>query len=111
MSNNNPTTAALGELQALRQQIDRLDHGLVLMLANRFALTRRVGELKASANLSAVDPRREEEKLAGIRALCEQHNLNPELLSDILAQIMQETVRNHERIRAEAAAVQSGISQ
>lgn len=102
MNNNNPQNDAPGELLALRQQIDRLDHGLVLMLANRFALTRRVGELKASANLNSVDPKREEQKLAEIRALCEQHGLNPELLADILARIMGEAVRNHDRIRAEA---------
>jgi chorismate mutase len=101
LNNNDPKTVALTELLALRQQIDRLDHGLVLMLANRFALTRRVGEIKAMANLNAVDHRREEEKLAEIRALCEQHGLNPELLADILARIMGEAVRNHERIRAE----------
>lgn len=101
MNNKDPQTAALSELLALRQQIDRLDHGLVLMLANRFALTRRVGEIKACANLNAVDPKREEQKLADIRVLCEQHGLNPELLADILARIMGEAVRNHERIRAE----------
>jgi chorismate mutase len=104
LNNNDPKTVALNELLGLRQQIDRLDHGLVLMLANRFALTRRVGELKASAQLNAVDPKREEEKLADIRALCEQHGLNPELLADILARVMGEAVRNHERIRAQVSA-------
>lgn len=105
MNNNTPNTDVLDELLALRQQIDRIDHGLVLMLANRFALTRRVGEIKASANLNPVDPGREQQKLAEIRALCEQHGLNPELLADILARIMGEAVRNHERIRAGTVAV------
>lgn len=103
MNSNNTQTAALNELLSLRQQIDRLDHALVLLLANRFALTQKVGELKASAGLNSVDPKREEEKLASIRNLCEAHELNPDLLTDILAQIMRETVRNHERIRAQTA--------
>lgn len=103
MNNHDDRQNALQELQTLRQQIDRLDHGLVLMLANRFALTRRVGELKARADLSAFDPKREEEKIRDIKLLCEQHGLSPELMADILAQIMRETVKNHERIRAEAA--------
>lgn len=101
MNNHDDGQNALQELQTLRQQIDRLDHGLVLMLANRFALTRRVGELKARADLNAFDPRREEEKIRDIKLLCEQHGLNPALMADILAQIMRETVKNHERIRAE----------
>lgn len=103
MNNNDIGQNVPQELQALRQQIDRLDHGLVLMLANRFALTRRVGELKARADLNSVDPRREEEKIRDIRSLCDQHGVNPELMADILAQIMRETVKNHERIRAETS--------
>jgi chorismate mutase len=101
LNSNNAQSEVLKELLSLRQQIDRLDHALVLLLANRFALTQKVGELKASAGLNSVDPKREEEKLASIRKLCEAHQLNPELLTDILAQIMRETVRNHERIRAQ----------
>ena len=65
------------ELQDLRKQIDRLDQGLVLM--------------------------REAEKLADIRRLCETHGLNAELVADILAQIMRETVRNHDKIRSDLA--------
>ena len=87
------------ELVLLRQQIDRIDHALVLMLANRFALTQRVGCLKAEHRLDAVDPQREERKLQEIRSLCEQHNVNPALVSDILSQIMREVVRNHNLLR------------
>jgi chorismate mutase len=92
------------ELLSLRQQIDRLDHGLVLMLANRFALTRRVGEIKARVGLDSFDPQREAEKIADIRELCGQHDVNPELVADILAQIMRETVRNHDKIRSNLQA-------
>ncbi len=86
------------ELLLLRQQIDRLDHSLVLLLADRFVLTQKVGHLKAEHNLQAVDPQREECKLREIRLLCEQHKVNPELVADILAQIMREVVRNHKLI-------------
>ncbi len=87
------------ELLELRAQIDRLDESLVLLLANRFALTRRVGHIKAGASLESFDPQREEQKLQNIRELCAEHGLNPELAADILAQLMKETVRNHEKIR------------
>lgn len=88
------------ELLSLRQQIDRLDHSLVLMLANRFALTRRVGEIKAKVGLESFDPQREAEKIADIRQLCDLHEVNPDLVADILAQIMRETVKNHEKFRS-----------
>ena len=92
------------ELLSLRKQIDRLDHGLVLMSANRFALTRRVGEIKARVGLDSFDPQREAEKIADIRELCGQHDVNPELVADILAQIMRETVKNHDKIRSSLQA-------
>lgn len=86
------------ELLLLRQQIDRIDQGLVLLLANRFALTRRVGRLKAEHGLNALDPQREERKLSEIRSLCEQHGVSPDLVADILAQVMREVVANHKQL-------------
>lgn len=88
------------ELLELREQIDRLDEALVLLLANRFALTRRVGRLKAGAGLESFDPGREQCKLDAIEKLCREHQLDPALMSSILRDIMCEVVRNHEQIRA-----------
>lgn len=96
------TDSIPAELTLLRQQIDRLDHALVLLLANRFALTQRVGSLKVEQQLESFDPQREECKLREIRSLCEQHNVNPELVADILAQVMREVVRNHNLLREQA---------
>jgi len=96
------TNSIPAELTLLRQQIDRLDHALVLLLANRFVLTQRVGRLKVEQQLEAFDPQREEYKLREIRSLCEQHNVNPELVADIFAQVMREVVRNHNLLRDQA---------
>jgi chorismate mutase len=96
------TDSIPAELTLLRQQIDRLDHALVLLLANRFALTERVGRLKMEQRLEAFDPQREEGKLREIRSLCMQHNVNPELVADVLAQIMRELVKNHNLMREHA---------
>ena len=87
------------ELTALREQIDRLDQSLVLLLANRFALTQRVGELKAREQLQSFDAAREQRKLEHIRGLCQEHGVNAELMAGILEEIMREVVRNHDRIR------------
>lgn len=89
------------ELFHLREQIDQLDRELVMLLARRFELTRHVGEIKARESLEPFDGAREHEKLQRIRALCEEYDLNPDLVSDILAGIMREVVENHKRMRAQ----------
>lgn len=88
------------QLVALRTQIDRLDHSLVLLIANRFALTQQVGEIKAQENLHAVDACREREKLEDVRRWCAAEGVSEELMTGILASLMREAVRNHEKIRA-----------
>lgn len=93
------TESVPAELLLVREQIDRIDHGLVLLLANRFALTRRVGVLKAEHGLEALDPDRERRKLEEIRRLCEVNGVAPDLVVEILARVMAEVVRNHKAIR------------
>jgi chorismate mutase len=93
------TESVPAELLHVREQIDRIDHGLVLLLANRFALTQRVGLLKAQHGLDALDPERESRKLAEIRRLCESHSVEPGLVAEILARVMAEVVKNHKAIR------------
>ena len=88
------------ELLKVRAQIDRIDHGLVLLLANRFALTQRVGELKAEFGLEALDPERESRKIADIRAACDANGVNPDLVAEILERVMREVVKNHKVIKA-----------
>ncbi|MDT8427827.1 MAG: chorismate mutase [Pseudomonadales bacterium] len=98
MEKHGQTDSVPTELLLIREQIDRIDQGLVLLLANRFALTRRVGNLKAEHGLSALDPQREEAKLKVIRALCKEHDVSPDLVADILAQVMREVVANHKQL-------------
>jgi len=88
------------QLLEARDKIDKVDRKLVLLLAERFFLTRQVGQLKAESNLNAVDAGRETQKLAVIKELCQKHELNPELVAGIFSQIMAEVVQNHRRIQS-----------
>ena len=83
------------ELLEARREIDELDREIVSLLAKRFAVTKRVGQLKASQKLDVVDPDREARKLDEIRSLCQQYDLNSEMVSGLFVQIMAEAVRNH----------------
>lgn len=92
------------ELLEVREKIDQIDHQIIALLARRFELTHRVGQLKASLALEALDAQREAEKLEEIRALCEEHDLNPGLVTELFTQIMEEVVRNHNRLREQRSS-------
>ncbi len=87
------------ELLEVRKKIDLVDSELISLLAERFALTHRVGMLKASNELDAVDAGREAQKLDDLRALCLEHELNPELITELFTRIMEEVVKNHNQLR------------
>lgn len=89
------------ELLKVRAKIDQIDRKLVELLAIRFALTQKVGLIKANKELEAFDADREAQKLAELRSLCEEHQLNPELITTLFTSIMEEVVRNHRRLRDE----------
>jgi len=89
------------ELLKARAKIDQIDRKLIELLAIRFALTQKVGLFKANKELEAFDVDREAQKLAELRSLCEEHQLNPELITKLFTSIMEEVVRNHRRLRDE----------
>jgi len=86
------------ELLAEREQIDAIDRELLALLGKRFESTHKVGLLKASQALEPVDATREAEKLAELSALCEKHDLNPELVTELFSKIMAEVVKNHRQL-------------
>lgn len=92
---------ALVELKKLRGSIDNMDSALIHLLAERFKVTQRVGELKAKAGLPAADPEREAEQIARLRALAVDAHLDPELAEKFLTFIVSQVVRHHESIAAE----------
>lgn len=46
------------ELEGYRQEIDECDQALVEILARRFGVVRKVGEMKATSGMDAVQPAR-----------------------------------------------------
>lgn len=86
------------ELARLRGSIDNLDAALVCLLAERFKVTQRVGELKAGLGLPPADPAREAEQIARLRQLAHDANLDPEFAEKFLTFIVSEVVRHHEQI-------------
>jgi chorismate mutase len=92
------------ELVSARSSIDNLDAALVHLLAERFKITQRVGELKAAKGLPAADPGREEQQIRRLRQLAADAGLDPEFAEKFLQFIVTEVVRHHERIAEESRA-------
>lgn len=95
-------TAPDPELARLRGSIDNLDSALVCLLAERFKITQRVGELKAELGLPPADLGREAQQIERLRRLAHDAHLDPEFAEKFLTFIVSEVVRHHEQIARNA---------
>ena len=93
------TTQATNELKNYRASIDNLDAALIHILAERFRITKAVGELKARHELPPADPEREKRQVERLRALAQQADLDPDFAEKLLNFIIREVIRHHEQAR------------
>jgi chorismate mutase len=98
------TPQLLAELEHLRHSIDNIDAALVNMLAERFKLTRAVGEFKARHSLPPADPSREARQIERLRALSVEARLDPAIADKYLEFVVSEVLRHHEAIAKEHRA-------
>lgn len=91
-------------LAGYRSSIDNIDAALILLLAERFKVTRQVGVYKASVGLPPADPQREEEQIVRLRELAASANLDPSFSERFLRLVIDEVIRHHSRARGEAGA-------
>ena len=87
-------------LRGHRESIDRLDAILVFTLAERFKHTQAVGRLKAAHGLPPSDPAREAAQVERLKRLAAEADLDPEFAQKVLAFIIQEVIKHHERQQA-----------
>ena len=83
------------ELAELRGEIDRIDAEIMDALARRFAVTDKVGRLKAEHGLNSVDPVREQEKLQDLRRMAVEQGLNADFIHSLFQHLFNEVVKNH----------------
>ncbi|MGY6500964.1 MAG: chorismate mutase [Acidimicrobiales bacterium] len=100
------STAPLGDppqadetLDAFRASIDNLDAAIIHLLAERFKITRQVGEYKRDHDLPPADPGREARQIAHLRALAQDAGLDPEFGEAVIRFIISEVIRHHEKAR------------
>lgn len=81
-----------------RRSIDNIDAALVHLLAERFKITQKVGEYKASVGLPPADPDREQAQITRLRDLAHTANLDPAFSEKFLRFVIAEVIRHHETI-------------
>jgi chorismate mutase len=86
-------------LASYRKSIDNIDAALIHMLAERFRITKAVGEYKAQVTLPPADPAREQRQVERLRQLAIEADLDPEFSEKFLRFIIEEVIRHHERAR------------
>ena len=84
-------------LERYRASIDNIDAALILLLAERFKITKDVGVYKAESGLPPADVAREEEQIARLRDLAASANLDPAFSEAFLRFVIAEVIHHHER--------------
>ncbi|WP_234969015.1 chorismate mutase [Alkalispirochaeta americana] len=89
------------ELGEYRASIDNLDAALVHLLAERFRVTRKVGELKRQEALPPADEGREERQLLRLKEIATTAGLDPTVVDLIFPALMSEVRRRHQELRGD----------
>jgi chorismate mutase len=84
-------------ISELRSQVDAVDDELVALLAKRFVLTGRIGEIKARTGEPSIHPGRHAQRLQLLAKLAETHGVEASLVTSIFDAIRIESVTCHER--------------
>ena len=86
-------------LRECRASIDNIDAALIHLLAERFKITKRVGEHKAAVGLPPADPDREAVQIARLRELADSTGLDPQFSEKFLRFVVDEVIRHHNTVR------------
>ncbi|PCI33483.1 MAG: chorismate mutase [Alphaproteobacteria bacterium] len=86
-------------LASYRDSIDNIDAALIHMLAERFKITKHVGEFKAKYDLPPADKSREQMQIERLRSLSRDAKLDPDFSEKFLQFIITEVIRHHEQYR------------
>ncbi len=87
-------------LASFRASIDNIDAALIHILAERFRITKAVGDYKAAKALPASDPGREERQIERLRKLAAEAQLDPDFGEKFLRFIIDEVIRHHHQAKA-----------
>lgn len=90
---------SMNEIFALRQSIDNIDNAIVSLLAERFKVTEKVGEIKARANLATEDKSRENRQANRLKKIAEESGLKEEIALEYLHFVVAAAKKRHQEIK------------
>lgn len=93
------TDPAAESIETLRRSIDRIDAALVELLAERYAITERIGRIKSRDGVAVRDEGRERSMLDRLGRRADEAGLARPILQRLFAVIVDESRRRHEEIR------------
>ncbi|MEM1365284.1 MAG: chorismate mutase [Pseudomonadota bacterium] len=85
------------QLSEFRASIDNFDAALIHILAERFRITKAVGELKAANDFPPSDPAREKDQIDRLRSLAESSQLDPDFAEQFLEFVIREVIQHHKK--------------
>lgn len=87
------------KLDEYRNQIDQINGEIIQAIAQRFMITKNVGELKAENNMEPKDTNRENQQKEKIKNIAQKFNVDEKLIENIFELITKEVVRQHVDIK------------
>ena len=87
-SRHEQAAEALAELARCRDEIERIDNEIIVLLARRLSLGKRTGDLKRAAGLPILDPTREAAVIRRVTGVARDAALPPEPVREIFWQIV-----------------------
>ena len=94
----------MNKLEKLRIEVDKSNKKIIEEISNRFLITRKIGEIKASQNIVSFDKNREDIVLENVGELARNNNLNEDMIKEIFKIIMKEVVLEHNKIKENNAS-------
>ena len=90
------STEAVPELDICRNEIDDIDHQLLVLLARRMRLAGDIALIKARHNMAIYQPERWEAVLQQLRSQAETLGLDPAFVESLYGKIHAESIRRQE---------------
>jgi chorismate mutase len=97
MTLDQQTETSSEKLARYRLSIDNMDAALIHIIAERFRITKQVGQFKVANSLPPADKSREQNQIKRLRGLAEKADLDPDFAEKLLNFIIQEVIRHHEQ--------------
>ena len=97
-SSNTCCKDAAEKIIALRQSIDNSDGAVVALLAERFKITQRIGEIKAQAGFAPADTRREHTQVNRLLELAKTAGLDASIAVQYHEFVVTEAKKRHKQM-------------